>query len=720
MILTGICIIKRAIGHASRLVLDLIRAGMPTAVLAFAAVGVISSQSANSQSSGERLHYYDGNRKVEVVLALDELRLEADTATALSEASLKRSSPGLVSVTSVKGRAPEVDVALIAAANRADLDTIARGLVANSGAKAVNAILYDPNSTERTPGQKRILTRQLSLKLRADQDIARIAAIYNLRVAEVCSYSPRTYIVDALADSLLAALDTANGIHERENVEFATPLIARQQTRRLVPNDTLFGQQWHLRNTGATPSGAVAGNDVNATTAWDTYLGTGVNVAISDDGLQVAHPDLAANARTDIDIDINYGDNDPTPDVGGDDHGTCCAGVAAARGNNALGVSGAAPQAGLVGIRLISLPTTDAEEAQAMLHQINPASLADCVSINSNSWGPDDYSGVIEGPGPLTRAAFDYAAHNGRAGRGTIYTWAGGNGGTGDNANFDGYVNSRFTIGVGASGAQGDKSTYSEEGADLMCNAPSSNSSYGITTVDRTGANGYVSGDYYTAFGGTSSACPLAAGCIALILQANPSLTWRDVQHILVNTCTKNSPSDTGWLTNAAGKHFNHRFGFGRINATAATAAAAPWSLVPAEVVPLTASESVVVAIPDNNATGITRTQTISAPSYFNTEHVEVTVDITHPVRRHLEIYLTSPSGTVSKLAAKRSPDSDANISNWTFMTVANWGENPNGAWSLKVTDTVSGSTGTLNSWSLAIHGFLASAAEARGWEALY
>ncbi|MBX7245552.1 MAG: proprotein convertase P-domain-containing protein, partial [Candidatus Sumerlaeaceae bacterium] len=374
----------------------------------------------------------------------------------------------------------------------------------------------------------------------------------------------------------------------------------------------------------------------------------------------------------------------------------------------------------LVGVRLISAPTTDAQEAQAMTYQMNPGSATDRVHINSNSWGPADDGLTLEGPGPLTLAAFQSATTTGRGGKGTIFTWACGNGGTADNANYDGYANSRYTIAVAASGGAGQQSSYSEQGSDVVVNTCSNYSGGGITTTDRTGSAGYEdpAGDYTYTFGGTSSACPLAAGCIALMLQANPNLGWRDVQYILANTSTKNSPADAGWIVNGAGKKFNHKFGFGRLDATAAVAAATTWVNVPAEATPLTATESPNTAIPDNNATGITRTLNISGSPNFKVEHVVVTVNATHTWRGDLEMFLTSPSGTVSNIAATRS-DSGDNYSSWPFMTVANWGENPNGIWSLKVADRFASDTGTLNSWTITIYGYTVAVADAADW-ALY
>jgi len=231
---------------------------------------------------------------------------------------------------------------------------------------------------------------------------------------------------------------------------------------------------------------------------------------------------------------------------------------------------------------------------------------------------------------------------------GTIYVWAGGNGRpSGDNVNYDGYASSRYTIAVGASGGADIFSSYSEPRASLLVNTPSSYSGAGTTTT-----SGITTPSFTSSFGGTSSAAPLAAGIIALMLETNPGLTWRDVQHILVLTSTKNNFTDPGWFQNGANLQFNHDYGFGRINALAAVNMATTWTNVNAESIPLINSESALsIPIPDNDVNGISRSLVIAGAVDFATEHVEVVLNATHTFRGDLRIELVSPSGTTSILA---------------------------------------------------------------------
>jgi subtilisin family serine protease len=287
-------------------------------------------------------------------------------------------------------------------------------------------------------------------------------------------YAPGFYLVET--DEIGGALNLAEQLREQPGVLGADPVLARLRQKKWVPNDTLFSQQWHLQNAGQ--GGGTAGIDVNITDVWDTYRGSNILIGIVDDGLQLTHTDLFQNVNTTLDWDWNDGDGDPSPVLSNDWHGTSCAGVAAARGHNGRGVSGAAPYATLVGYRLIGGEATDVMEASAMTTNNH------LVHLKSNSWGPYD-DGVLEGPGPLTRAALSNAATTGRGGRGTILVWAGGNGlEEYDDSNYDGYANSIYTIAVAGLTDSGKQAWYSEPGANLVVTAPSSGGSTDIITTD--------------------------------------------------------------------------------------------------------------------------------------------------------------------------------------------------------------------------------------------
>jgi len=272
-----------------------------------------------------------------------------------------------------------------------------------------------------------------------------------------------------------------------EPLELAYPLIARQLTTRSFPNDALFPQQWHLSNDGSQAL-TVAGEDANVTPVWENYLGSGIVVSVIDDGLEYTHPDLEDRYRPDLSFDYNDNEPDPLANPFSEHHGTAVSGVIAATQNNSIGVTGAAPLSDLAFVRLLGASTSDLQDATALNH-----ALAD-VDVYNNSWGPVD-SGQLNAlgqPGPLAAAALENGILNGRDGLGVVYVWAGGNGAQADdNVNYDRYANSRHTIAVGAVGADGLQSPYSEPGAPLLVVAPSSNDNLGITTTDIFDVLGY-------------------------------------------------------------------------------------------------------------------------------------------------------------------------------------------------------------------------------------
>ena len=570
-----------------------------------------------------------------------------------------------------------------------------RSLHQIEGVQAARPVFYSSSTAD--PGTKMVLTEDIIVQFPAKTPplaIREFEKRYGLKRIHAFGFTRNAYIYDA--GDPMRCLALANELVKTRQVLIAYPDWIRTRTKRVIPDDTLFPNQWHLRNTGQ--SGGTVGEDVDIVTVWDTYRGSSSEViAIVDDGLEIDHPDLSANVRSDLCWD--YVDNEADTTDG--DHGTSCAGVAAGRGFNGEGISGAAPAARLVGHRILpeSGGILDSDVVDALTDDRS------VIDIYSNSWGPTDGGYVLDGPSSLVLSALATGVATGRGNLGSIYLWAGGNGYDADNSNYDGYANSRYVIAVAASTNYGIRASYSEKGANILVNSPSNGGSLGITTTDRTGNQGYSSGDYTSTFGGTSSATPLAAGIVALMLQANPNLTWRDVRAILVQTAEQNDPTDSDWTTNGAGHHINHKYGFGRIDAQAAVTAAASWTNL-AEETSAQGMSSPGLSIPDNNATGVS--DTISIDSEISIEFVEVTFSAAnHTYWPDLEVTLVSPDGTQSILAETHSASSSPSGSydDWRFGTVRHFGENSQGTWTLRVRDLASGDTGTFQSWTLNIYG---------------
>ncbi len=491
------------------------------------------------------------------------------------------------------------------------------------------------------------------------------------------------------------------------------PQLTHVLMKRTAPNDPLYDQQFYFKNTGQ--GGGRAGEDLNIEGLWPAASGAGVTIAVVDDGLEITHPDLAPNVPSlDSALHRNVLDEngDPTPPAEAN-HGTICAGFIAARGGNGIGMTGAAPLARLLGVRLLGAgkngdSATDVQEAAAFGWR------PDVVNISSNSWGPNDDGATVSAPEAGALAAMRAAVTTGRGGKGVVYFVAAGNGrDSGDHAGYDGYSGSRFVLAIGATDNRGKQAPFSESGPQLIACAAGQTSEgedVQLLATDNVGARGVnkaasPEGDYTTSgTQGTSYSTPQAAGVAALMLQANSTLGWRDVKEILVRTARKNDATDADWLKNGAGFNFSHRYGAGFVDAAAAVALARTWTNLGTET-SATQSSTTSSTIPDNTAAGTTRAFVFSSSTNLRVETLEVAVSVTHANRGQLRFELTSPAGTRTVLGEERAKDTGANFTGWTFSSPRHWGEAATGTWTLRVIDTVAGVEGTLTSASVTLYG---------------
>jgi subtilisin-like proprotein convertase family protein len=629
----------------------------------------------------------DGGRAVEFELATDQLYLRGSDGASRILAIPKTNTPEEFAAAIEKVRAEHV--------------------------VEPELVLY-PVGVSRNEYTRRIVTREVVVNAPSRERADAMAQAKGLVFRKAPAFASNAYIYEA--PTSIAAL---GALMNQESSVDAAPLLASLSARKSMPNDPFVQLQWHLKYQGQ--QGAVDGTDINVESVWNYpsvsvgnfIRGGNVTIGIVDDGLEWSHSDLAPNMRNDLNWDWNGKDNDPKPDPFAyppQAHGTACAGVAAARGNNRIGVSGVAPEANLVGMRLIAGDKTDLDEAEAMTWKMGN------IHILSNSWGPSDNGATLRGPNVLAGAAFKYATDFGRNGKGTIITWAGGNGRNfipgkqlgNDNSNYDGYANSIYTIAVGAIDSNGLQADYSESGANLVVSAPSDGGPLGIMTTDNKGRYGdnpgfgqndfASSGDVTKNFGGTSSATPAVSGVIALMLEKNPDLGWRDVQEILIQSAKKIDSGDADWVDNGAGFHFNHKYGAGLVDAAAAVDLAGSWvNLAAQKSESATTTDAVIGA----GAT-ITRTFTVNGTN-LRVEHVTLQLSVANIKKGNLTITLTSPGNTTSTFCLPHG-DTRNFFTNWKFMTVRNWGGNSNGTWTLTITNN-GGASGSLTDAELVVYG---------------
>lgn len=516
-------------------------------------------------------------------------------------------------------------------------------------------------------------------------------------------------------------------------------------------NDPLYeAQSWVYRS-------------INVEDVWRMgYTGQGVRVRIHDTVVDAAHTEFSG--RFDVSTscqDYMWSSSSLPPLTGGStDHGTVVAAIVGAAANNGLCSAGIAPGVTLSACNVFSL-TDPNEYIESLEYDVanqsfgvipcrrnlrqrqqqevtscpftarssqlsHPCDL--CETFSSPSavcqsaiiqhcmvfWKDDqipclDYLHLLLADGrcyytallPVIEAGLQRAIQEGRDGKGIIFVTAVGNSyDSGGYATTIGFAQSRFTILVGSvDKLNGGHASYSLPGPALFVTAPGGDG--GTTVANHVTAS--PNNQCADAGAGTSFACPVVTGVVALMLEARPALTWRDVQGIFaMSSQIVIDDSDLTAVTNSAGYWHSDYYGFGIVDALAAVQAALTWTLLPEETILGVESGFIGAALVDDASVTTTSTLTLasSAPAenaIFFTESVQVYMLLDYVARGHLEIILWSPSGTRAVLHPGRRPEytqSDYDEA-WTLLSVKTWGEDPMGDWTLQVTDVTPGDTPT-------------------------
>ena len=493
---------------------------------------------------------------------------------------------------------------------------------------------------------------------------------------------------------------------------------------------------------------------INVVPVWQQGItGTGIRVRINDNGVDSSHPELTGRFDTANSCPKYLPQTDGSTDLasldGSVEHGTSVAGILGSEANNNECSVGIAPTVTLSACNIFadtdylphaidsfdisqnSFGTDGCKELTVRQRNLQPGNCpfkfvpdpekttavspcAVCPTFSppseecSNSirshckayyredeLGCLDFLTVILGGNCLYEALTEYERDalttgitQGRQGKGIVYVFASGNAfNKGDTTNFQSYTNSRLVISVGAVAKDRTHASYSTPGASIFITGPGGDSD-SLSNHITIG----IGGRCKNAGIGTSFACPVVSGVVALVLEANPNLTWRDVQYVLAQTSQRvDDPQDTTAYLNAAGYWHSTWYGFGIVNAEAAVALARNWKLVGQEQMILAETGLLNRPIVDDQSSFLETSVTVEAPASFSLESVELQLDIDSIARGQLEIILTSPQGTRSIVSPGRRPENSQVSDRWKLMTVRNWGENPNGVWKLTIVDLVKG-----------------------------
>ncbi len=511
----------------------------------------------------------------------------------------------------------------------------------------------------------------------------------------------------------------------------------------ILPNDPLIKDQWHIDNPSSLLSSLLWNHyDINVTNVYPDFTGDGVEITVIDSGVETSHPDLSGNYISSYSYDHCDGDFDPNPTADDEVHGTMVSGLISASGQNSEGGIGVAYDSLFSNRRMGFTGSICSTYSNQYFKEYNGVSISS--DIITSSWGTSQSSSILMESGFLS----DFAdlTFTGRGGLGTIIIFSGGNDNLDfDRTDYDYLASSRQTIAVGAMNKYGTIESYSNPGSSLFVAAPGGDtvwySDSGLLTTDLTddctliddilgycAIRGWSYGDYTDKMDGTSAATPVVAGIVALMLEANPNLTWRDVQHILVNTAKHVDTGHSSWVKNGAGHDVSEYYGFGAVDAGHSVSKARNWNLVDSEesIGPFEsthigawglddASEEITCVNyedppPSSNCFSVVtpgewQELTIDVDEIIRIESVELRVEIDHPNWGDLRLQLVSPDGTISPFVKPHENGDSEMINPYIFTSVRHWDEMSEGEWTLMVRDEKENNIGTIDDWSLRFYG---------------
>eukprot|EP00111_Clytia_hemisphaerica_P019427 TCONS_00057329-protein len=440
-------------------------------------------------------------------------------------------------------------------------------------------------------------------------------------------------------------------------------------------NDPMYDQQWYLNDKESAT--------MNIKKAWEAgYNGQGVVISVIDVGLQKDHDEFKDRFDQRASYNFIANKDDPTPDPG-NVHGCKVGGVAAGQANNNQCGVGIAHAAKIGGITAFATGEDDIHQPAALSHA------NDYVDIYACAWGPDGVIGNKVGYN-LAPGALENGTKYGRQGKGNIYVFATGNEGLrpfNDSCTYDGYVTDVNTLAVTNINFDGTPSMTSERCPSILAAAYARDGAQPITDKTHLMPTAVLENKCTDIFSATSAATGVASGIFALVLQANPNLSYRDIQHIVANT-SQNSETiakEGRWFSNGAGFRVSDRYGFGVLDAMAMINRAKNWKNVPKRISCEKEFTTTTVIPADASQLSFDVDFTGQNCNIRHLEHVKLVVNLTYTPRKSLQLDLVSPANTLSHMLMGRNFDINFNdIIMFPTMTLHNWGESSVGRWQIK------------------------------------
>ncbi|MGD1913588.1 MAG: S8 family serine peptidase [Rivularia sp. (in: cyanobacteria)] len=592
-------------------------------------------------------------------------------------------------------------------------------------------------------GNKVYLSDQITIEFASWVDSLRInatAAKFGLVLNKTVNDLPNTFVFFVGKQATQNPIKIANRLQSQPEVITSEPNIIIHQETHYKPRDPLYFQQWYLNHNGGNQ--LANGSHISIEKAWDITRGVrSVIVAVVDDSFDLNHPDFMGSGKIVAPLDLKDKDFLQIPTQKQPSHGSACARIAIAE-ENGTGIAGVAP--GCAFMPILTSGFLDDESVETIFDW----AIQKGASVISCSWGA---SAVYFPLSLRQRAAITRAATKGRNGKGCVILFAAGNAnrpihGTvsergwvknivaGETKWLNGFAVHPDAIAVAASTSLNKKAAYSNWGNNISVCAPSNNaqpgiwfeqtgfvntqpaipaslSGRGMFTTDRKAASGYSKDNFTPYFGGTSSATPVVAGVVGLILSANPDLTTQQVKRILEETADKIvdlEPDPQLGLRYGSYDDKGHSpwFGYGKVNALSAVKAA---QKLKANIAIATKNveghNNAILCIPDDDKQGIKSGIVISESSFV--KDIQVCVNITHEFLSDLEIYLIAPNNQRVLLQSRtlgRRKELQTTYCVQTHPVLKNLlNHSAKGLWQLWVIDTSPQDVGKLKNWELAL-----------------